>query len=363
LLFLISSVNILARSKVENESQSQLKRNIWVVYLLIPKIIWIKGDFSMINYRLCLSLFFILTSGCASVTGFRTGDQNDFGVLVMAHGGTAEWNQTVLDVIQESVRELELQGVKNIGVVRLFVSGESWYKRTEQILGLCEGAPVKSDIASYDPNGPAMSCDNTMGVIPESRENSSDKIIQANNLGRHDNKRHDMAFWRIETDASFALSKEGLSDATEMESVLVHRAQVLSHAPEIEDVLILAHGPGDDAENERWITKIDALADAVRKSIPFRRVEVQTLREDWPGKREIAEKRIRTYVKRATDEGGRAIVIPFRVQGFGPYAAVLEGLDYISNGQGLAPHIAVTQWIKKQAEVLRSGSFQRPVDL
>jgi hypothetical protein len=265
--------------------------------------------------------------------------------------------------IQEGVRKLEARGVKNIGVVRLFVSGQSWFERTEQILGLRKGAPVRSDVASRDHNGHATSCGHTMGVIPDSHENSSDSIEQANNLKRHDNMKHDMAFWRIETDACFALSEEGLSDATEMESVLIQRAQSLSHVPEIEDVLILAHGPGDDAENEHWIKKIDTLADAVRESIPFRRVEVQTLREDWPEKREIAEKRIRTYVKRASDEDGRAIVIPFRVQGFGPYAEVLEGLDYVSDGQGLTPHVAVTQWIRKQAELLRTGAFRRPVDL
>jgi sirohydrochlorin cobaltochelatase len=80
----------------------------------------------------------------------------------MAHGGSPEWNQTVLQAVeplrgrypvevafgmadacslQESVRALEEKGVRKVGVVRLFVSGESWYERTEQILGLRDGAP------------------------------------------------------------------------------------------------------------------------------------------------------------------------------------------------------------------------------
>jgi hypothetical protein len=52
-------------------------------------------------------------------------------------------------------------------------------------------------------------------------------------------------------------------------------------------------------------------------------------------------------------------VIPFRVQGFGPYAKVLEGLDYVSDGQGLIPHPSVTEWIGHQAETLRTEKYQR----
>lgn len=48
-------------------------------------------------------------------------------------------------------------------------------------------------------------------------------------------------------------------------------------------------------------------------------------------KRAAAEERIRAFVARAAAEGGTAIVIPFRVQGFGPYAKVLDGLPYRSD--------------------------------
>ncbi len=86
----------------------------------------------------------------------------------------------------------------------------------------------------------------------------------------------------------------------------------------------------------------------MRRSQPFRRVQVETLREDWPEKRAEAERRVRTFVQRASDEGGTAIVIPFRVQGFGPYSRVLEGLRYVSDGTGLLPHPEVTHWIERQ---------------
>lgn len=259
----------------------------------------------------------------------------------MAHGGPKEWNRSVLSAVkplesrypidvafgmadpktlQESVHRLEARGARRIAVVRLFVSGESFQERTEQILGLRPGAP------------------------PASADHSA-------HAGHHAD--HDMALWRIESPSTFVLGQEGLMDAPEMGTVLAERAGHLSKDPAHEDVLILAHGPGDEDENARWLAKLDARAQTVREALPFRRVQVETLREDWPEKRVAAEQRIRAFVERASTEGGTAIVIPFRVQGFGPYAEVLGSLKYRSDGVGLLPDAQVTRWIERQANAIK----------
>jgi hypothetical protein len=290
-------------------------------------------------------LLFGSISLCAAQTHDAAKNHDDFGVLVMAHGGAEDWNAAVLEGVaplaedyrlevafgmadaaslQDAVTRLEVRGAKRVGIVRLFISGDSWYERTQQIFGLLEGAPERPVAQGHD--------------HPSTGE-------------------HRMEFWRVQSDASFAVSRDGLVDAKEMGSVLADRARRLSVDPQHEDVLILAHGPEDDAENERWLASIDAHADAVRKSLPFRRVRVDSLREDWPEKRAAAERRIREFVQTSLDEGGKTIVIPFRVQGFGPYAEIVDGLDYIADGEGLLPHEAVTEWIRLQAESLRSASF------
>lgn len=277
--------------------------------------------------------------------------KDDFGVLVMAHGGGPKSNGEVeaslaplkkdqpLEIafgmadavsLQAAVQRLEVKGVKKVAVVRLFVSGESWYERTEQILGLKPGAPPKP---AADPH--------------------------AGHGGHGAHGGHSMEFWQVGTSASYALSKEGLADAPEMGVVLTQRAKALSKAPARESVLILAHGPEDDAENERWLKQIDQRAEAVRKSAPFRAVHVESLREDWPEKRKASEVRIRAFVEQAAKDGGTAIVIPYRVSGFGPYAKVLDGLTYTSDGQGLLPAPEVAGWVKRQAQTLKSGTFQQ----
>ena len=269
---------------------------------------------------------------------------SDFGVLVMAHGGPGEWNQGVLDTVaplaethnlevafgmadavslQNAVTRLEQRGAERIAVVRLFISGESWYERTEQILGIQEGAPQRQETDAHAGHG-----------------------SDAGHMG------HSMEFFRIDTDAEFALSKPGLAEAEEMAEVLLARATALSSNPAQEDILILAHGPGDDAENQRWLQFMNERTQLIRDTHAFRNVKVATLREDWKDKREAAEQEVRDYVANATATGGTAIVIPYRVHGFGPYAGVLEGLDYVSDGRGLIPHEGVTRWIEAQIALL-----------
>jgi sirohydrochlorin cobaltochelatase len=263
------------------------------------------------------------------------------GLMLMAHGGDDAWNRAVLDAVhpiqkdmpvevafgmaaaeamQQAAETLERRGAKRIVVVRLFISGDSFVDRTEQILGLKPGAPPRP------PNAVGMN---------------------------HDHANHDMAsmpLWRIDARAEFVLTREGLMDADSMGEVLAERAAAISHKPAQESVLVIGHGPESDVENERWLARMDKLAEAIRKRAPFRDVRVETLREDWPERRKDAEARIRSYVASARADGGKAIVIPFRVAGFGPYANVLQGLEYLADKKGLLPSRQITDWIREQAK-------------
>jgi sirohydrochlorin cobaltochelatase len=281
----------------------------------------------------------------------RTAPGGEYGVLVMAHGGAPVWNAAVSASVAQlvaryptelalgmadagsldsAVRRLEARGVRRIGVVRLFISGESFLERTEQIFGLRDGAPPKTSDAEHAHHGAG----------------------------------HAMGFWRISTNARIALSREGLQDADAMGPVLAARARALSQDPAREQVIIIGHGPGDDAENARWIDAINRRADAVRAIAPFARVHVATLREDWPDKRPAAEAALRGYVTSGAARGLATLVIPFRLQGMGPYAKVLEGLSYRADGQGLVPHANVGAWLLAQADAIRAQlDAQRAADV
>ena len=307
--------------------------------------------------------------GPADVT--RNGPRGArLGVLVMAHGGKPEWNDAVRDAVtslpgdnpveiafgmadadslQAALRRLEARGVRDVAVVRLFVSGESWYERTRQILGLAPGAPERPQTAhlANDRTGGVRDVDHLSGHGDHQENPEPAGHVESGGSGGHSS-----AFYRIDSSCRFAVSREGLADAPEVEAILVERARALSRDPSREDVLLLAHGPGDDERNARWIAAIDARAEALRRAFPFHSIVVETLREDWPDKRAEAERRIRARIRASLDAGRNPIVIPFRVYGFGPYAEVLEGLAYAADGRGLLPHAAISAWITRQIEAL-----------
>lgn len=279
-------------------------------------------------------------------------DEFNFGVLVMAHGGSDEWNTHLAEAvepvrerypvemalgmadagsIEAAVRKLETQGVRHVGVVRVFVSGESWYDRTLQILGVQDGAPPR----------PA----------PERLEE-----IQAN-------MRMPMGYWRVDTELAFHVNIDGLADAAEIDQVLTSRIRNLSSAPENEVVAVLAHGPGDDAENQRWLEKITQRTRDAGEQLGLKEIRVFTLREDWPDKRIAAEREIRGYIEQASAEGLTPLVVPFRLQGFGPYERVLGELDYRADGLGLLPHENVGLWISNQANLMEAEAATHHVQL
>ena len=310
-------------------------------------------DRNVLRHGLSVLVLSFLLVACATpgAPDEPMADTN-YGVLIMAHGGGPNWNESVMDAVltlreqypvevafgmadagslEQAVRKLETAGVEHVGVVRLFISGESWFDRTQQILGLQDGAPTRD-------------------------------AWEAGAASRRHGGMH-MGFWEIDTALNFHLSADGLADAEEMDEVLKHRIEALSRDPSKEVALVLAHGPADDLEDARWVAKISERTQLAKDSLGLADVKVFTLREDWEEKREGAEEAIRLYIENARKGGFDVMVIPYRVQGFGPYAEVLSGLDYRSEGVGLLPHRNVGLWVQNQAAELYSEALQHQRDL
>ena len=249
------------------------------------------------------------------------------GVLVMAHGGDAGWNETIFEAVaplqqqlpvavalgmaepaslQTAIAELETAGVERAVVVRLFVSGASFRAQTEYLMALSDHAP-RHFMGHEGPEPPQ----------------------------------------RLARNLDVAISEDGLVDSPLIGEILSDRSSALSLDPERETVLILAHGMGRETDNEALLGAMESRAEAVRAAAPYRRVVVETLREDWQDPRAEAETRIRALLQDAASAGERVIVVPLRVSGFGKYADVLDGLEYEADGRGLLPHPLMTEWIQQ----------------
>ncbi|MDT8367913.1 MAG: hypothetical protein RQ745_01810 [Longimicrobiales bacterium] len=255
------------------------------------------------------------------------------GLLIMAHGGNEAWNHSVEAAVAEAARRmptalafgmadphtlragvesLEAQGVERAVVVRLFLSGASFREQTEWLLGMSEVRPRHLMIMRHDP--PAGDASHAPAEV--------EPIEHSLELVTHDH---------------------GLLDTRLAARIMTERATDLSRARAGESVLLLAHGMGDDAENAAVLANLERIAEAIRAA-GFARVRAATLREDWPGKREAAQAEVRAFVDREAAASRTVLVLPARLSGFGPYAEVLEGLEY-TPGDGLLPHPALADWI------------------
>ena len=307
------------------------------------------------------------------------------GILIMAHGGTPDWNAAVQEAIstlrqhcpivvafgmaeqtslQQGIAELEAAGVRQIVVVRLFISGASFLHQTEYLLGLRPDPPAQFVHHHHGPqpasnSGGAHQADHsnahTGAASPTSDPHHGHHAASGSPSGETENP------LPIQTSSKIVISRPGLMESDRIAEILRDRVKNLSTTPAQESVLFLAHGAGEDEENDQIIAQIKRLAKGLELLGAFRAIGVETLREDWPDKRVEAEKRIRDFVTQGNQNGGRVLVVPFRLFGFGPYAKVLEGLPYVSDEKGLLPHPIIADWMQAQAETcIRHAGWQNP---
>ncbi len=248
----------------------------------------------------------------------------------MAHGGGPTWDGSVGAAVaglrdriplavafgmadprtlQASLDSLHERGASAVAVVRLFVSGASFLHPTEYLFGLRSDPPARAMIGH--------------------RMVSGDELAP------------------LRTDARILLDGEGLAGSEEAARILLARANANADVPEEAGVLVVAHGMGAEDENRDLLAAMEDAARVLR-SHGYAEVRVATLREDWAAARATAERDIRATVERMGEAYSSVLVVPYRVSGFGPYAEVLEGLDYVPTG-GLLPHPLVAEWIARRA--------------
>jgi sirohydrochlorin ferrochelatase len=257
------------------------------------------------------------------------------GVLVIAHGGTNQWNGTVRKTVgkarvdspteialgmgmhdgevrrlRQIVDRLERKGISRIVVVPLFVSSHSEvFRQYEYLLGLREkpewpeaGAPLALEVPV------------TMG--------------------------------------------RALDDDPLVADVLTERATALSRAPERETVILVAHGPNAEADNRLWLQAMESVATTVKERGNFRDVQVFTMRDDAEkAVRDQAQQALRKAVA-AAGRDGRALVVPVLIAQGGVERKIpkmLTGLSYAYDGQTLLPHHKLVEWIARQATELSAA--------
>jgi hypothetical protein len=273
------------------------------------------------------------------------------GVLLLAHGGQPQWNERVQDVsrrvnqhmpaevafgmatranLKTAIDQLVARGVTNIVAVPLFISSHSSViTSTEFLLGLRQEAPA--DLAKFAKMSHASHSAVGEHAAHEPAADPASPIVSI-----------------VPVRMTPAFNRHALIGA-----ILADRARSISTAPAAEAVIVVAHGPVPEDDNQRWLEDMRVLADHVRKAAPFASVDYLTVRDDaGPAIRDAATKELREKVETQRAAGRRVLIVPHLMSFGGIEKGLLErlkGLDYTMTTQALMPDDRIVEWVLASA--------------
>jgi sirohydrochlorin ferrochelatase len=273
------------------------------------------------------------------------------GVLLLAHGGQDVWNANVRAIAAEVDRTLPTEiafgmadrsaldaaivrlrgrGVAEIVAVPLFVSSySSVLASTEYLLGLRADKPRELEVFARMRHG----------------------------SGSGDHASHSTAASEPVTapiDVGLPIRMTSALDAHPIVcDIVLDRARALSRQPEGEAVILLAHGPNDAADNDRWLRALAEIARAIATASPFADVSGLTLRDDAPpAVKDAATAVVRQAIQSQTARGRRVLVVPVLLSYGGIEAGIRErlaGLEYVISAKALAPDPRLVDWVIQKA--------------
>lgn len=303
--------------------------------------------FNIIKFSIAI---FVL--GLASVIA-QTPDPK-VGVIILAHGGKANWNEEVMKVraevdkvypaevalgmasrrtIQAAADKLAARGVERIVAVPLFISSHSTViTSTEYLLGKRDDAPA--DLAKF------AKMDHGSG--------SSDAGGHGSHGGGHSSHSAYDGTKPIDTKLPVVMTR-ALDDHPKVAEILTARAKALGGTPANEVVIVVAHGPVTDESNRKWLADMSSLVATMKKETAFKRIEYMTVRDDAPEPiRSQATAELRAIVEKAKAENAEALIVPLLLSFGGIEEGVkkrLSGLTYKMSPQGLLPDPLLARWV------------------
>jgi len=293
----------------------------------------------------------VLVLVLSAAVGANAQPPGQTGVLLLAHGGAAQWNERVTAVakivdqtqptevafgmasrgsIQAAVDKLTARGVTSIVAVPLFVSSHSSViTSTEYLLGLRAEPPADLKLfakMNHSSHGaPAAAGEHAAhlpAVDPTSPVTRSVPVRMTPAFNRH----------------------------PIIAQIVADRARSISQTPESEAVILVAHGPVPDDDNRRWLNDMKVLAEQVRAAAPFASVDYMTVRDDAGAvMREAATKDLRDRVEQQVAAGRTVLIVPHLMSFGGIEQGLrkrLEGLSYLMTAQALMPDERIVEWVR-----------------
>jgi sirohydrochlorin ferrochelatase len=277
----------------------------------------------------------------------------DPGILLLAHGGSPEWNARVTELlanvdksrptevalgmatratIQSAIDRLVARGVTDIVAVPLFVSSwSSVITSTEYLLGLRAEAPAA--LAVY------------------AKMNHGD--TSAHGTSGHESHTAVDGTSRVKSPVPIRMTR-ALNDHQIVAEILTSRARSISQDATGEALVVVAHGPNEEEDNRRWLADMATLAARIRTNERFASIDYLTLRDDAPKPiRDRATAQLRDVVLKHSREGRRVLIVPLLISFGGIDKGLrerLDGLPYAIPDAALMPDDRLVTWVLAVAE-------------
>ncbi len=155
----------------------------------------------------------------------------------------------------------------------------------------------------------------------------------------------------LKTRAELVLTS-GMDSDRLLGRILADQIRPVSKDPKNESLILVAHGPNDESDNEKWLACLKVQAAYLEWAHGFRRVDAATIRDDAPKPvKDAAVAALRDHVK-SYGEDTRVLIQPVLIS-IGhvqvEIAELLKGLDYTISTCGVSTHPLAPEWIRQQA--------------
>lgn len=252
----------------------------------------------------------------------------DDALLVIAHGARVEgWNERVIRMMDK----VEWTGPKGVA----FLSPRTADQKLQNVAERLDKTGAKRIV-----------------IVPLLVSSFSDHYEEIRYYGRDrqdapDHYTHEPLKTRAELLVTPAMDADRL-----LGKILADQVRSASKDSKHESLILVAHGPNDETNNERWLACLKVQAAYLQWAHGFRRVDAATIRDDAPKPvKDAAVARLRDQVK-SYGADTSVLIQPVlisvgHVQA--EIAELLKGLNYTISASGAATHPLTPEWIRQQA--------------
>lgn len=279
----------------------------------------------------------MFAASCAAVlTMVAPAGAQTVGTIVVAHGGSAEWNAPVLRIAQEA------RTGGPVEVALLMGEFAPQHRFQDAAARLVERGAERIVVV------PLLASSHS-GHYDQIRYLAGELDSLSETMMHH---LHMAGIERPDVDVPIVVTPS-IDASMEIADILAERALNLAEDPRQQALFIVGHGPNSAEDHAEWMANLRPVGDSVARATGFRDVKIGLVRDDAPDAvRAEAVRSVREIIELQHELTGRPVVVVPVLISKGYVSERLRrdlaGLDIAYDAEGLLPHPQLARWIERR---------------